>query len=132
MKNLKWFGFGHSSEKPGKGDLALFCAACPQKNINVSSAEWEELPDTLKLRSFVADGNFSCVHQKQRASEHDAWITSGTGYVTEKNDYAKHIKATTEAKEVGGCLHLITIVTNILSRNLPVTSTVLSQTNGDL
>jgi len=34
--NRKRFGFGHSSlVKPGPGNLALFCAACPQPGINM-------------------------------------------------------------------------------------------------
>lgn len=32
----KRFGFGHNvSQHPGKGDLALFCVACPQPQINL-------------------------------------------------------------------------------------------------
>jgi hypothetical protein len=32
----KRFGFGHNLDsKPSKGDLALFCPACPQQGINV-------------------------------------------------------------------------------------------------
>jgi hypothetical protein len=32
----KKFGFGHDREKkPGNGDLAEFCPACPQPGINI-------------------------------------------------------------------------------------------------
>jgi hypothetical protein len=39
--NRKRFGFGHDAEiKPGHGDLALFCAACPQPGINLPDS-WQ-------------------------------------------------------------------------------------------
>ncbi|KAG2002277.1 hypothetical protein CC2G_004478 [Coprinopsis cinerea AmutBmut pab1-1] len=103
LKNLKWFGFGHTEGEPADGDLALFCAACPQKGINVPDDEWKDLPDILKLRSFVADGNFSCVHQRQRAADQDIWISSGTGFMAERTAYAEHIKSATEEKQTSTC-----------------------------
>ncbi|EAU81166.2 hypothetical protein CC1G_10453 [Coprinopsis cinerea okayama7 len=103
LKNLKWFGFGHTDAVPADGDLALFCSACPQKGVNVPEEEWDSLPDILKLRSFVADGNFSCVHQKQRAAHKDVWITSGTGFMAERTAYSAHIKSATEDKQTSTC-----------------------------
>ena len=35
LKTMKWHGFGHRSEDPSTGELALFCPACPQPGINV-------------------------------------------------------------------------------------------------
>ena len=35
LKLRKWFGFGHRLISPGKGSLALFCAACPQPEVNL-------------------------------------------------------------------------------------------------
>ena len=35
LKFRKWFSFGHRTDNPGKGSLALFCTACPQPNINL-------------------------------------------------------------------------------------------------
>jgi hypothetical protein len=44
IKYRKWNGFGHGNiRKPGPGSLALFCAACPQPNVNLP-AEWSEDP----------------------------------------------------------------------------------------
>jgi hypothetical protein len=41
----KRFGYGHETDKlPGKGDLALFCPACPQPGINLP-ADWQAKPD---------------------------------------------------------------------------------------
>jgi hypothetical protein len=40
--NRKRFGFGHDTEvNPGSGDLALFCAACPQPGINMP-VNWQD------------------------------------------------------------------------------------------
>ena len=41
LKLRKWFGFGHRPEVPGPGQMALFCAACPQPDINLP-ADWKE------------------------------------------------------------------------------------------
>ncbi|KAG1786720.1 uncharacterized protein HD556DRAFT_1434677 [Suillus plorans] len=30
LKTMKWHGFGHRSDNPSTGELALFCPACPQ------------------------------------------------------------------------------------------------------
>jgi hypothetical protein len=35
LKLRKWFGFGHRILAPSRGDLALFCAACPQPGVNL-------------------------------------------------------------------------------------------------
>ena len=35
LKLRKWFGFGHQLLSPGKGSMALFCAACPQPGVNL-------------------------------------------------------------------------------------------------
>jgi hypothetical protein len=41
VKDRKWFGFGHLDREPTAGELALFCAACPQPTINVPK-NWTE------------------------------------------------------------------------------------------
>lgn len=40
LKLRKWFGFGHTSEQPGRGQMALFCPACPQPGVNLPP-DWE-------------------------------------------------------------------------------------------
>jgi hypothetical protein len=40
LKLWKWFGFGHRGEPPGRADMALFCAACPQPGVNLPP-DWE-------------------------------------------------------------------------------------------
>ena len=45
LKYRKWHGFGHSPDKdPGPGELALFCAACPQPGVNLP-ADWLDDPE---------------------------------------------------------------------------------------
>ncbi|KDQ49399.1 hypothetical protein JAAARDRAFT_143483, partial [Jaapia argillacea MUCL 33604] len=42
LKVMKWNGFGHGPyRKVGPGDLALWCAACPQLGINLPD-DWKE------------------------------------------------------------------------------------------
>lgn len=40
LKLRKWFGFGLRPEEPGRGEMALFCAACPQPGVNLSQ-NWQ-------------------------------------------------------------------------------------------
>lgn len=44
MKKLKWAGYGHNGKSPmdvGRGELANYCAACPQPGINLPE-NWKE------------------------------------------------------------------------------------------
>lgn len=44
IQSRKWAGFGHDRDRvPGEGDLALFCAACPQPGINLPN-NWKDDP----------------------------------------------------------------------------------------
>lgn len=45
LKTMKWHGFGHRSDNPSTGELALFCPACPQPGINVLLSEDESLDE---------------------------------------------------------------------------------------
>lgn len=52
LMNRKRAGFGHDSDKlPGHGDLAIFCAACPQPGINLPD-NWKSQYNKL-VHSFV-------------------------------------------------------------------------------
>lgn len=45
LHSRKRFGFGHEPDKsPGNGELALFCATCPQPGINLPD-DWKTDPD---------------------------------------------------------------------------------------
>ena len=45
LSNRKRAGFGHDAQNdPGKGELAVFCPACPQPGINLPK-DWAKLYD---------------------------------------------------------------------------------------
>ena len=55
---MKWYGFGHRpDEHPGDGDLALFCAACPQVGVNLEPG-WEQSTTPYVLRAVVEAWSF--------------------------------------------------------------------------
>jgi hypothetical protein len=68
IKYRKWNGFGHTrAKKPEAGSLALFCAACPQPNINLP-AGWSNDPvkcvnyfSSLYCNLFLKDGSICAV-----------------------------------------------------------------------
>ncbi|RXW12632.1 hypothetical protein EST38_g13223 [Candolleomyces aberdarensis] len=86
--NLKLYGFGHVNRdrKPGRGDLALFCTACPQPNENLPE-NWKDDPDFWKYRRYlVADGNFVLNHLRSHGLNKDksVFLADGAGYMTQK------------------------------------------------
>ncbi|EAU81827.2 hypothetical protein CC1G_12943 [Coprinopsis cinerea okayama7 len=103
LKEMKRYGFGHLGVSPGKGQLALFCAACPQPGVNLQDG-WENDPDDWKYtRSFVADGNFTCVHRKRESGSVGVALKHGEGYMTNPERYAKHLAEVTEVNETPTC-----------------------------
>jgi hypothetical protein len=44
MKRLKWAGCGNDGRAPKAGELAIFCATCPQPGINLPE-DWKEDPN---------------------------------------------------------------------------------------
>ncbi|KAG1829734.1 hypothetical protein DFJ58DRAFT_719665 [Suillus subalutaceus] len=81
LKTMKWHGFGHCSDSPNAGDLALFCPACPQPGINVSFSG-DESPDEWKYtRSFVMDGNFKAEHLHPMKPFDEVWLSDGLGFM---------------------------------------------------
>ena len=100
MKEIIEFGFAHNGKKPGEGDLAYFCAGCPQPGINLPE-DWKDDPEKWKYhRSYCGDGCFSQVHQEPLTEEADVWLKSGEGFLTEKNRYAEHLASAEERKDV--------------------------------
>ncbi|KAG1870786.1 hypothetical protein F4604DRAFT_1681662 [Suillus subluteus] len=100
LKTMKWHGFGHRSDIPSTGELALFCPACPQPGINVLVAGDESLDDDDKnspswkyTRSFVMDGNFKAEHLHPIKPFDEVWLSDGLGFMVGKDrqmnmDYA--------------------------------------------
>lgn len=100
IKEYKWFGFGHKTESPKTGELALFCVACPQPGVNLPDNWKEDEEEWAYSRGFVLDGNFSCNHKVQRRPEDDVWLKSGQGYMVERGRYANHLASAPDIKEV--------------------------------
>jgi hypothetical protein len=51
---MKWHGFGHCSDNPNAGDLALFFPACPQPGINVSLSGDDSFDESVLFDTEVA------------------------------------------------------------------------------
>ncbi|KAI6167458.1 hypothetical protein EDD17DRAFT_1504569 [Pisolithus thermaeus] len=64
LKLLKWSGYQGNSNHSTKGDLALFCMACPQPGINLSPQD--NLDDWRYTRTVVMDGNFKAEHMREQ------------------------------------------------------------------
>ncbi|KAG1734387.1 uncharacterized protein EDB91DRAFT_1031141, partial [Suillus paluster] len=87
LKSMKWHGFGHSSDNPNAGDLALFCPACPQPGMNISLSGDESLDDWKYTRSFVMDGNFKAEHLHPIKPYDEVWLSHGLGFMVGKERY---------------------------------------------
>jgi hypothetical protein len=54
------------------------------------------------MRSFVADGNFSADHVKQKRPADDVWLLDGAGMMTDRRRYAAHLKIALDSPKKGG------------------------------
>jgi hypothetical protein len=54
----------------------------------------------LYTRVFVIDGNFTAVHLRQKNPETDVFLSDGTGYMTRREPYLKHLNAAKDWIEV--------------------------------
>lgn len=101
-KRLKWAGFAGHNRKTAldvqDGDLANFCPACPQVNINIPP-NWQDDPNCyVYQRMFVADGNFKADHVRAKTASQDVWLSEGGGFIPERQQYADFIKHAIEDK----------------------------------
>jgi len=102
MKEFMDFGFGHNGKTPGMGQLAYFCAGCPQPGVNLPD-NWRDDPDRWKYhRSYCGDGNFSQCHQEPLTPENDISLKSGESFMTEKTRYQEHLATAKERRDVSG------------------------------
>ncbi|KAG1767878.1 hypothetical protein EV702DRAFT_1182063 [Suillus placidus] len=81
LKIMKWHGFGHHSDTPSTGELALFCPACPQPGINVLLSGDESLDDWKFTWPFVIDGNFKAEHLHPIKPFDEVWLSDGLGFM---------------------------------------------------
>ncbi|KAI6101379.1 hypothetical protein EV401DRAFT_2061384 [Pisolithus croceorrhizus] len=79
LKLLKWSGYQGNSNHSTKGDLALFCVACPQLGINLSAQD--NLDDWRYTRTVVMDGNFKAEHMHEQRPDDQVWLMDGHGFM---------------------------------------------------
>lgn len=106
---LALFGFANHGRKPEEGELAVFCAACPQAGINIPD-DWLDDPEQWVYSiTIVLDGNFVCIHRVLRSRDSDwVWLKgNGEGYLTAKDPYSRHVASTDEVKEVNPFLLML-------------------------
>ncbi|KAI6004934.1 hypothetical protein EDD15DRAFT_2155191, partial [Pisolithus albus] len=81
LKLLKWNAFQDEMERSSPGDLALFCAACPQPGINVDpDVDLDELVWKY-TRTVVMDGNFKAEHMHEKRPDDQVWLMDGRGFM---------------------------------------------------
>lgn len=61
------------------------------------------------MRTFVADGNFSADHLKQKHPEDDVWLLNGRGMMTAQYPYHSHLQVAKDTKSV--CFKLFNLST---------------------
>ncbi|KAG1795013.1 uncharacterized protein HD556DRAFT_1365543 [Suillus plorans] len=103
LKTMKWHGFGHHSDNPSTGELALFCPTCPQPGINVLLSEVESLDDLKYTRSFVMDGNFKAEHLHPIKPFDEVWLSDGLGFMVGKDRYKMHLAEAADMVEKSSC-----------------------------
>ncbi|KAI6014592.1 hypothetical protein BKA83DRAFT_89023 [Pisolithus microcarpus] len=86
---------------PLKGDLALFCVACPQPGINMDPTK--SLHDWKYTHTMVMDRNFKVEHIKERCSEDQVWLMDRHGYMVMHLEYQEYLKATPHITEKPSC-----------------------------
>ncbi|KAG2071463.1 hypothetical protein BDR04DRAFT_1128093 [Suillus decipiens] len=106
LKTMKWHGFGHRSDDPKAGDLALFCPACPQPGINMSMSGDDSFNETSSWKytwSFVMDGNFKAEHLHPIKPHDEVWLSNGLGFMVGKDRYKLHLAEASDTVEKSSC-----------------------------
>ncbi|KAG1776256.1 hypothetical protein EV702DRAFT_1180067 [Suillus placidus] len=91
LKIMKWHGFGHRSDTPSTGELALFLPGIT--------------PSWKFTRSFVMDGNFKAEHRHPIKPFDEVWLSDGLGFMVGKDRYKMHLEEaadTLESTGIGG------------------------------
>ncbi|KAG2066363.1 hypothetical protein BDR04DRAFT_1130030 [Suillus decipiens] len=98
LKTMKWHGFGHCSDDPKAGDLALFCPACPQPGINICiTSSWKY------TQSFVMGRNFKAEHLHPIKPHDEVWLSDGLGFMVGKDRYKLHLAEASDTVEKLSC-----------------------------
>ncbi|TEB20788.1 hypothetical protein FA13DRAFT_1717460 [Coprinellus micaceus] len=97
------FGFAHNGKKPGDGELAWFCAACPQPDINYKWKEPNDPRHWVGSRSYVCDGCFTLVHQRSSSGNKDVDLKSGEGHMVCSHKFDEYLADSTELPTKNEC-----------------------------
>jgi len=90
-KLYKWHGFANDGRDPNSGQLALFCPACPQPDINIQLSAAKDTPDWLYSRTLVMDGNFKAEHLYPSNAADEVYLMDGQGFMVTDAMYKKHL-----------------------------------------
>ncbi|KAI6117038.1 hypothetical protein EDD16DRAFT_1693093 [Pisolithus croceorrhizus] len=101
LKLLKWSGYQGNLNDSMKGDLAIFCVACPQPGINLSPQA--NLDDWRYTRTVVMDGNFKAEHMCEWRPDDQVWLMDGHGFMVNNLQYWEYIAATPHIMEKSAC-----------------------------
>ncbi|KAH9481115.1 hypothetical protein JR316_0005635 [Psilocybe cubensis] len=118
MKKLKWAGFaghnGRSALDVKKGELAVFCPACPQPGINLDENWKDDKNRWVYKRIFVADGNFKANHVCTEKPSQDVWLSEGSGMIPKRTEYTEFLKSAIEALTGAPCENTFRAIQNLL------------------
>ncbi|TEB23553.1 hypothetical protein FA13DRAFT_1639866, partial [Coprinellus micaceus] len=103
MKELIEFGFAHNGKKPGDGELAWFCATCPQPDINYKRKKPDDPRHWVGSRSYVCDGCFTLVHQRSTSGNKDVDLKSGEGHMVCSHKFDEYLADSTELATKNEC-----------------------------
>ncbi|KAI0340412.1 hypothetical protein BDW22DRAFT_1431008 [Trametopsis cervina] len=104
LKTRRITGVTHDGYRAGvKGQMALFCPACPQPNVNLP-ANWAMDPERWKYRvQLVMDGNFAAEHQRMKNPEDDVWLADGDGFFVGRTRFDEHVRTSVERVQRSSC-----------------------------
>ncbi|KIM63572.1 hypothetical protein SCLCIDRAFT_116995 [Scleroderma citrinum Foug A] len=123
LKLMKWQGCHEGSPDPGPGGLVLFCPACPQPGVNISSDEEVNLADWKFSRSIVMDGNFKAEHMKPKNPDEELWLMDGRGYMVTSGMYKQYLANSPNPIERSDCSnHWAVNQANVQRNQLAATS----------
>ncbi|TEB26897.1 hypothetical protein FA13DRAFT_1635273, partial [Coprinellus micaceus] len=103
MKELIEFGFAHNGKKPGDGELAWFCATCPQPDINYKQKKADDPRHWVGSQSYVCDGCFTLVHQRSTSGNKDVDLKLGEGDMVCSHKFDEYLADSTELATKNEC-----------------------------
>jgi len=108
-KLYKWHGFANDDRDPNSGQLALFCPACPQPDINIQL-------------SAAMDGNFKAEHLYPSNVADKVYLMDGQGFMVTDTMYRKHLSLAQDIIQRSECNnHWAVNQANALRHNLEAT-----------